>query len=414
MKIRINKLILCVLAMAIGSFTAQAQYSTTPYSRVGYGILNDNASGIQRSMGGVGIAMQNGRQVNVMNPASYACVDSLTFLWDLGFDLSNVWSSETGKSGHSFSGGLDYITTQFRITKGLGGSFGLLPYSNVGYSYAAKLDNGAEARMGEGGLSKLYVGLGYSPVKGLSFGVNVGYLFGTIANTTLVVGNSTAMFQRSLEIRDYDVNAGLQYAFNVSPKDRIVLGATYTPRKSYHGHTWGIYYDETIDIEADTVGYGSLKGSHEQAESYGAGISYAHGDRLMVEADFLYQPWSKAKYTKLEGFEGSSTTLGDRWKAAFGLSYTPNSRGAYYKRMTYRVGAFYNHDYLNIQGNNVRDYGVGIGFTFPAPSSKTLVNLGLEWRHRYSAPTVYITEDYLNITLSVNFNELWFWKNKIR
>ena len=414
MKRKIYKLLLCAVALAMNTLAVQAQYSTTPYSRVGYGILNDNASGIQRSMGGVGIAMQNGRQVNVMNPASYACVDSLTFLWDVGFDLSNAWSSENEKHGHNFSGGLDYITTQFRITKGLGGSLGLLPYSSVGYSYMAKLDNGTEGRMGQGGVSKLYLGLGYSPVKGLSVGVNVGYLFGTVTNSTLVVASSSTLFKREFEIRDYDVNAGIQYAFNVGPKDRIVLGATYTPRKRYHGHTWGVYYDEASDSKPDTLGYGSMKNTHEQAESYGAGVSYTHGDRLMVEADFLYQPWSKAKYTKLLGFEGSSTTLGDRWKAAAGISYTPNTRGAYFKRMTYRVGAFYNHDYLNIQGNNVRDYGVGIGFTFPAPSSKTLVNLGVEWRHRYSAPTVYITEDYLNVTLSVNFNELWFWKNKIR
>ena len=25
-----------------------------------------------------------------------------------------------------------------------------------------------------------------------------------------------------------------------------------------------------------------------------------------------------------------------------------------------------------------------------------------------------LKEDYLNITVSVNFNEMWFWKNKIR
>ncbi len=398
----------------MGTLAVRAQYATTPYSRVGYGILNDNASGIQRSMGGVGIAMQNGRQVNVMNPASYACVDSLTFLWDVGLDLSNAWSKENSEHGYNFAGGLDYITSQFRIAKGLGGSFGLLPYSDVGYSYAVDLDNGVEARVGDGGLTKLYLGLGYSPVKGLSLGVNVGYLFGSITNSSLVIASSTTLFEREMQVRDYDVNAGIQYAFNVTPKDRIVLGATYTPRKRFHGHTWGVYYDESNDVKADTISYESMKDTHEQAESYGAGISYNHADRLLVEADFLYQPWSKAKYTKIEGFEGTSTTLGNRWKAAVGVAYTPSLRGPYFKRMSYRAGAFYNHDYLNIRGNNVRDYGLSIGFTFPAPSSKTLINLGFEWRHRYSSPSLYIKEDYLNITLSVNFNELWFWKNKIR
>lgn len=394
--------------------TSHGQYATTSYSKVGYGIMNDNATGIQRSMGGVGIAMQNGRQINVMNPASYACVDSLTFLWDVGLDVSNAWSKESGEHGYNFSGGLDYITSQFRITKGLGGSFGLLPYSNVGYSYATTIDNGAEARSGSGGLTELYVGLGYSPVKGLSVGANVGYLFGTITNSTVIASTTTNYFERSMEVRDWNLKAGVQYALQVSARDRVVVGATYSPRKSYHGHAWGLYYDTSSSDMPDTVGYTSMSGAYEQAESYGAGLSFNHADRLVVEADFMYQPWSKARYKKIEGFEGTTTELVDRWKVAAGLAYTPSARGSYLKRMTYRVGAFYNKDYFSIQGNNVRDYGVGIGFTFPAPGSKTLVNLGVEWRHRYSTPVMKIREDYLNVSLSVNFNELWFWKNKIR
>ncbi len=50
----------------------------------------------------------------------------------------------------------------------------------------------------------------------------------------------------------------------------------------------------------------------------------------------------------------------------------------------------------------------------PVPSGKTTVNIGLEWKHRYSAPVSMISENYLNITIGVNVNEMWFWKNKIR
>ena len=63
---------------------------------------------------------------------------------------------------------------------------------------------------------------------------------------------------------------------------------------------------------------------------------------------------------------------------------------------------------------NVRDYGVSCGVGFPVPNGKTTINLGLEWKHRYAAPTSLIKENYFNITLGVNFNESWFWKSKIR
>ena len=78
--------------MALGCGAALSQIVTTPYSKMGYGMLNDNVSSIQRSMGGVGYAMKGGRIINVMNPSSYANVDSLTFLWDVGIELSNLWS----------------------------------------------------------------------------------------------------------------------------------------------------------------------------------------------------------------------------------------------------------------------------------------------------------------------------------
>ena len=59
--------------MSVIALAAMAQNTViTPYSRYGYGILSDNASSMQRSMGGVGYAMNSGRQINVMNPASYA------------------------------------------------------------------------------------------------------------------------------------------------------------------------------------------------------------------------------------------------------------------------------------------------------------------------------------------------------
>jgi len=88
-----------LLIAALGCGTARAQIVNTPYSKMGYGMLNDNVSGIQRSMGGVGYAMRGGRIVNVMNPASYADVDSLTFLWDVGISLTNLWSKENDNEG---------------------------------------------------------------------------------------------------------------------------------------------------------------------------------------------------------------------------------------------------------------------------------------------------------------------------
>ena len=419
------KHIILAITVASSALAMLAQPVNTPYSKLGFGILNDNATGSQRAMGGVGYAMQSGRQINVMNPASYAKVDSLTFLWDLGVDVTNCWSKEGDKEGYNLGGGLDYITMEFRLAKRLGGAIGVVPFSGVGYSFGGETDNFNDTRIGAGGLSELFAGVGYEPFKGLSIGANFSYLFGTITNTTNVSQVYTSQFTRTLEVKDWNMRLGLQYGFNISPKSRIVLGATFSPKKAMHGTALGqkadISQDVVVDshgnrvVVYDTIANMSMKGNYELPMAIGAGVSYTYDNRLNMEIDYTYQQWSKAKYTPLNYFEVPTTKWNDRWKIAAGMSYIPNPRGNYFNRMTYRIGAFYNNDYMNVSGNKVRDYGMGIGFSFPAlGSDKTRVNLGVEWKHRYSAPTSLIKEDYLNITLSVNFNEMWFWKNKIR
>ena len=174
---------LLVLALLLSSSVAMlAQNAMTPYSRYGYGILQDNATSTQRAMGGVGYAMSSGRQINVMNPASYASIDSLTFLFDMGIGATALWSEENGRSGKDFGGGLDYITMQFPISKYMGASVGLLPFSSVGYSFGNEIVHGSNAYEGSGGLNQLYAGLSGRFFNHFSVGANVSYLFGTTIN----------------------------------------------------------------------------------------------------------------------------------------------------------------------------------------------------------------------------------------
>ncbi|MDE6526274.1 MAG: hypothetical protein K2L75_03385, partial [Muribaculaceae bacterium] len=158
-----NRLITAIaLMLAFGVAVAQ-NGTLTPYSGYGYGMLRDGVTSTQRSMGGIGYAMNSGRQINTMNPASFAAIDSLTFLFDLGVDVTSMWLKEdngdgTHTSDRRWAGGLDYATMQFPLGKYLGGSVGLLPYSSVGYAFGSKIDNGIDSRQGSGNLSELYVG----------------------------------------------------------------------------------------------------------------------------------------------------------------------------------------------------------------------------------------------------------------
>lgn len=411
---KINKLIIVAMLMVVSTFGIKAQMSMSPYSKYGYGLLNDNATSAQRAMGGVGYAMNSGRQINVMNPASYAAIDSLTFLFDIGVDFTSLWSEENGATGKDFGGGLDYVTMQFPTTKYLGASVGLLPFSSVGYSFGQEISHGTNSREGSGGINQVYLGLSGKPFKGFTLGANVSYLFGTIINDAYAYTSegSTTLFERVMKVKDYRLQFGVQYSLNLNKNDRVTIGAVYTPGKTLLGDTWGISYDVSSDLKADTIGFTSLKDKYTMPETWGVGINYEWDEKLMAEVDFTYQPWREAKFSALEDFE--TVKFDNRWKIAAGLQYTPKVRGSYWQRINYRVGGFFNHDYIMVGDNNVREYGVSAGFGLPVNRLKTVVNIGFEYKHRQAHPNPMVKEDYFNITLGVNFNEMWFWRNKIR
>ena len=410
----------------VGASYAQ---TTSPYSMYGYGLLTDRATSMQRQMGGVGYAMRSGRQINVMNPASYASIDSLTFLFDMGADVTLLWSKENEAKEFSSGGGLDYVTLQFPIGKYMGGSIGMLPYSSVGYAFGNKLEHGTSENQGSGGINMAYLGFA-GQYAGVGLGFNVSYNFGTIINNDYAYPSNSGqtLFEHVMEIRDWDINIGLQYTLRLNQFNNVTLGATYSPKKTLHGKSWATLQEMKQETLPDTVGYMKLKDNYYTPNSFGVGLNYTHEkvSRFMIEADFSYQLWSKAPFAAMHRlplpgrpeadkeiiFQGMN--FFDRTKIAVGAEYVPKVRGSYMERVAYRIGGYFCDDYLNILGNRVKEYGISCGLGLRAPQDKTMINVGFEWKHRNTSPVGLISENYFNITVGLNFNELWFWQRKIK
>lgn len=403
-----------VAAVVIMAALPSVAQTSSPYSKFGYGLLGDNATSTQRQMGGTGYAMHSGRQINAMNPASYAYCDSMTFLFDIGTDLSMFWRKDSEGSHHDLGGGIDYITMQAPLSRTVGFSAGLVPYSSVGYSFGSAIENGISAHNGNGGINQLYAGLGWTPFKGFSIGFNASYLFGNMTHDVYAYATSgtTATFEQIMDVRDYHFRLGAQYTYAISRQHSVTLGVSYDPGKTLLGKTYLLKYTSSSDVDTVAPGVVKLKGKFDLAPLYGGGIAYDWRDRVHAEVDVTYQPWGSTKYTQLDNF--SETRLANRYKIAAGASYVPDPRGGYLKRIAYRAGAFYNRDYIMVGSNHVRDYGVSCGVGFPTASSKTIINLGFEYRNRQATPVALLKEQYFNITLGVNFNQVWFFRNKIR
>ena len=89
--LKINKVVI-ISFLIFTQLPLWAQNNTnSPYTRFGYGELADRSFGAGRAMGGVGYGLRSSKQINPLNPASYSCMDSLTFLFDFGASGQVSW-----------------------------------------------------------------------------------------------------------------------------------------------------------------------------------------------------------------------------------------------------------------------------------------------------------------------------------
>ena len=131
----LRKYILSACLIVFISQAAGAQSGTnSPYSQFGLGMLSDHTTGFNRGMNGLSIAYHEHNQVNNLNPASYSSIDSLTFIFDAGVSGQITNFKESGKRLNAKNAVFEYIVGAFRLRKHLGLSFGLIPYTNIGYS----------------------------------------------------------------------------------------------------------------------------------------------------------------------------------------------------------------------------------------------------------------------------------------
>ena len=211
-----------IVTFAFNSF-AQVRIGS-PYSRYGLGDINSGNSPFFLSMGGTAFGIRSSAFVNHANPASYTAFDTTSFVFEGGvYSQSSTIKSVSASQSSSYSS-IGSILIGFPISKKIKASFGLLPYSSVGYKIAdnKSLVISADSSTavsniydGSGGINKAYFGFGFNVFKNLSFGVNADFLFGTIKRnstsnlTDLLYANS---YRRTtfVKVNDFNFNFGLQ------------------------------------------------------------------------------------------------------------------------------------------------------------------------------------------------------------
>ena len=429
--LKVKKFILLGILL-LTQITMWGQNNTaSPYTRYGYGELADRSFGAGRAMGGVGIGLRSPKQINPMNPASYSCMDSMTFIFDFGASFQSAKFKDPKNQYKQMNGNIEYLAIQFPITRWLAMSAGLLPYSFVGYKFGELSQIGNDyyqnTYSGDGGLNDFYGGLSIDIwKKRLAVGANFGFLFGNIEHAQFLSYSPTSgssvesaySNQRlhKIKVRDLKMDFGLQYTHPLSAKESMTLGLTYSPSNRLNSESYDIVQklngSSIVESKIDTI-----KGAaYDIPNSFGVGLSYNKVDKLLLAADFLFENWNKSK------FLGKDDAFQNRTRLALGAQYEPDARAKnFFKRVRYRGGFHYGDSYIKVnqlaengnKGYGYKEFGASIGLGLPVIDNRSLVNVAFEYVKVKPGHASLISEQYFRLTVNYTFNERWFFKFKL-
>ena len=401
------KKILFVLAITFLTVTQNtfAQNGiNSPYSRYGFGILSDRATGFNKGMSGVGFGFRDSKNVNTTNPASYSAVDSLTALFDLGLTFQNGNYKMSGLQQNARNTSFDYFAFQFRAFRRVGVTLGILPFSKINYNFNSEAQRvvGTESTTstysftGSGGLHQAFIGAGWEPVRNLSIGTNISFLYGDYMHSTTMVFSDTTSYSThrsyKADISTYKIDAGLQYTLPINKKDQLTLGLTYSLGHDINNRA--IRLTQTLNSNNLTINStnDTLRNAFQLPHVFGAGLTYAHSNKWRIGVDAELEKWADCRFPTQEGTKYTSSTgqLNDRVRLAAGGMYIPNADGQrYFQRVHYKLGAYYSRPYAKadnngIEANRPTEFGISAGVTLPIKSrwiwyNAPSINIAFQW-----------------------------------
>ncbi len=432
--------VLMVLLMLIAS-PAISQYDTySPYTRFALGDFTKGGFGQNLAMGGTGLAIKKSNHLNYLNPAAYSARDSMSVLFDFGFNGYMNYYKSTAVNNSWRNGNFHHIALSVPIGKNFAMGTGLVPFSSVGYNIKQEFNDLGTGdpldfyHHGEGGIMKYFLGVSTELFDHVSVGVNMNYLLGDINRERYLSFPSQPDFASTSAIEEIHISNtyfgfGFQYHEVISDKFFFTLGGTYDLQTTFNSTldntitnkfpssstNSGAYLNDSTFISSNIIISGSdtLTGSITIPAKIGFGIALGIPDKLTVTADYYIQDWSSTN--SLNNFlENDGFNLADTRSMHFGAEYTPDHEAlrGYHKLMSYRIGGYYSDHYIQVQDYQMKEYGITFGVGLPMNKSQSSFNIAFTLITRGTAEENFVKENYGILTFSVTLHDLWFYKRK--
>lgn len=421
--ITMNKISIFITLLTISSLGAMAQNNFSPYSQMGLGDLDDNYYNRTSGLSNTGIAYRSNRYLINNNPASLSGLADQYFTVETGIRGSFIsYSGTPVDKANTQSGDITFrkLAMGIKLSKHWGSSIGLVPFSTQNYEFsvpyflqgsATEIAN--QYYQGHGSVNKAYWANSYEFFHHLSIGIDAGYLFGELNQKNILQnpsnGASLVSTTDDIYLNNLYVGYGMQLYGKLGKKWEYSLGATFSNKTDLFASTNRIVLasdSSTLQNQEVSQNYLTLP------MTYGFGIALTNKQKFTFLADFKHQDWDAVAGKNT--YPGRGYTLGNSNKGSVGFEIS--KKKTFYNNKVelsyFQSGLYYGTSYLQINGQQIKDKGVTVGFGVNSLKSPLAYSIVFQYGIKGTQANNLIQEHYTNVTFVINYGALWFTKGK--
>ncbi len=414
MKLKIRVLIIIFLVSSRVIFAQDG--SPSPYSFFGLGDTSFDGTAGSIAMGHTSIYTDS-LHYFINNPASLAQLKyvNLTLGIKNAFINQEDYQAKVWTSTHH----VNYFALGFPIGKKIGIGFGILPETSSKYNIYTKKAEGVYSFQGAGGLSRLFLTGAYKITSEFSAGIEYQYHFGFLQHDYIWVPNNSSTYTRDNNYEDFKgqtFKLSLNFQKNFKKRKYIKINLNHRLQTQLQTHFYGnirlirIVQNGEYPVSEDKKPDADAQINLPSLTTFGLG--YGERNKWFLGTEFSYE---NMKDFNNPFYDPSFVSYKNSYSFKLGGLYKPeyNSITSYWKRVTYKAGAFYKATGLNIYGKDIQDFGITFGIDLPGLKSISNLNLGMELGRRGYKTNNLVQENYFNLHISLSLNDRWFIKRKI-
>ncbi|OYU84361.1 MAG: hypothetical protein CFE24_07075 [Flavobacterium sp. BFFFF2] len=378
--------------------------TSSPYSFYGIGDVKLNGTAQSKAMGGMAV-QPDSIHLNLQNPAFLSSLKWINY--SVGFTYNTLKVSNDQMTENARRSTLDYFAFAFPFSK-YGFSFGVMPYSSVGYKVQNVESNTTTQYTGKGGLNRAFGSFSYKVTPELSLGTTLHAYFGKIETSSTLFETGIQYGTKELNysyMNGFSFTLGAAYVKKYKDGNYFSGSFTFTPKSAIHTSNERSIY--TSDITVVNVPNTTLY--LPSSLTFGGG--YGKERKWFVGSEFSIQNSNELsnRYDNPDQVRFNTS-----YKIALGGYFIPESNAfsGYAKRMVYRGGLRYANTGLIINDTSIKDYAATAGLGFPLGGLFSNVNITAEYGIRGTTSHQLLQEQYVNFSVGLSLNDRWFVKRK--